>query len=85
MDNAKVEIYDKIKAAVQGPQNMTSLSGGFPHNQESLDLLGRHIAQNKTPGKRYYIVTQRDKIPLYRWHVGEGFKHSEGWWVEMAR
>lgn len=71
-----------VYLAVQGPKNITTLGAMQPLSQESLDGLAR-FAASKKPGRRYYVVTATSpKQILYRWHVGEGMSHEEGWWVD---
>ena len=71
-----------VHAAVMGPKNMTTLGVAQPLTEEGLDSLARHVASKK-PGRRYYVVTATTpKHILFKWHVGEGMDHKDGWWVE---
>jgi carotenoid cleavage dioxygenase-like enzyme len=47
------------------------------------------VVARKRSGRFYYVVEcspngmQRKRgEPLYVWHVGDGFEHSDGWWTE---
>lgn len=80
---------DMIAVAVVGPRNMTRVTQALPHSRESLERFAEAVA-GKEPGREYYVVSvdeatwgQRRKERLYRWHVGEGFRHDEGWWVDV--
>lgn len=71
-----------VHLAVQGPKNITTIGIALPEGDEALDRFAGMVADRK-PGKRYYIVTATTpKQILYRWHVGEGMEHKDGWWVE---
>ena len=55
---------------------------------EALQMFRRLVAKKKAG--IYYVIEYRgerlprplrDQDPLYTWWVGEGFRHSEGWWI----
>jgi len=71
-----------VHLAVQGPKNMTTIGVALPEGDEALDRFAGMVADRK-PGKRYYVVTATTpKQILYRWHIGEGMEHKDGWWIE---
>ena len=73
---------EMVHLAVQGPRNITTIGGAGELSNETLEAFAGMVRERR-PGKRYYIVT--DTMPkqiLYRWHVGEGFSHEEGWWIQ---
>jgi len=79
---------DLIAVAVAGPQRLTRITVALPRSAETLERFARAVAR-KQPGRIYYVVAvdeatwgSRRKDVLYTWHVGEGFAHEEGWWVE---
>lgn len=77
-----------IAAFHVGVQNETRVTGVYSLSQEALDALARSVAR-KCPG-HYYVAEVSGKMqrrnarlgPLYTWHVGDGFEHADGWWVE---
>lgn len=78
----------QIAVVVAGSRNLTRITGLRLFYTGALEDLAKVVAR-KEPGKTYYIQEfsatgmQRKKgDPLYVWHVGDGFEHSEGWWVE---
>jgi hypothetical protein len=73
---------EMVHLAVQGPRNITTIGVAGELSDETLEAFAGMV-RDRRPGKRYYIVT--DTMPkqiLYRWHVGEGFSHEEGWWIQ---
>lgn len=58
---------------------MTCPGTRYELTEKGLDAAARRVA-HKNPHRRYYIVDDR-RNKLYRWHVGQGFSHAEGWWV----
>ncbi len=79
-----------IAVAVAGDKNLTRITGIRPLCSQTLDSFARSVAQ-KEAGRLYYVVEhsergrQRKKgDPLYVWHVGDGFEHADGWWVEAS-
>ena len=79
-----------IAVAVAGNKNLTRITGIRPLCGQTLDSFAGSVAQ-KEAGRLYYVVecgergSQRKKgDPLYVWHVGDGFQHADGWWVEAS-
>lgn len=77
-----------VAVVVAGDKNLTRITGLRPLNDETLASFGKAVAR-RAPGHLYYIIEfsergiQRKKgVPLYVWHVGEGFDHTDGWWTE---
>jgi hypothetical protein len=77
-----------IAVVVSGPKNLTRISGAVPHSQKALDTFAALVAA-KEPGRHYYVAAvdeqtwgTRRKELMYSWHVGEGFTHDQGWWVD---
>lgn len=80
-----------VAVAVAGPKNLTRISRmALPLTEKVLEQFARLVAR-KEPDRIYYIVAvdeatwgTRKKEVLYQWHVGEGFEHKDGWWVEAG-
>lgn len=78
---------DLIALFTVGGERVTRLTRGFPNTEESLRSFGRIVA-TKNPRKAYYLFQVRESdwrrrpTPLFKWHVGEGFSHHQGWWVD---
>ena len=77
-----------VAVAVAGEHNLTKITNLRPLNDETLASFARAVA-GRAPDRTYYVFEcsergmQRKKgDPLYVWHVGDGFRHAEGWWVE---
>lgn len=72
---------------VLGSRNLTRISVAYPMSTNLMSAFAKVVA-GKAPGRSYYIAEvdhatwgSRQKEIVYTWHVGEGFKHSDGWWV----
>lgn len=79
-----------VAIAVAGDRNLTRITGLRQLSDATLDSFARAVA-GKEPGRLYYVVEcsergrQRKKgDPLYVWHVGDGFRHANGWWTEVG-
>ena len=77
-----------VAVSVVGPRNVTRIGPIRPLCELTLDLFAK-LVKKKRPGLTYYIheyseggMQRRKHDPLYVWHVGEGFSHGDGWWVE---
>lgn len=77
-----------VAVVVQGEQNDTRITYPQELNQAALDGLARLVAK-KDPTRIYYVVAMTKRRRgfakgdvLYVWHVGEGFEHHEGWWID---
>jgi hypothetical protein len=77
-----------VAVAVAGNKNLTKITGVRPLSDETLTSFAKSVARRE-PGRIYYVVEcsergyQRKKgDPIYTWHVGDGFDHTEGWWTE---
>lgn len=78
-----------IAAFVVGKENVTRITRAYPLSDENLAHL-RAIVATKAAGRTYYVMLVEDRLwkkrpgkdPLFYWHVGEGFTHEEGWWVD---
>ena len=51
----------------------------------------QRAVRGKNPERDYYVIEIREGLRrpikgerLYKWHVGEGFDHKEGWWVGIS-
>ncbi len=47
--------------------------------------------RSKTASRDYYVIEVREGLRkpikgerLYKWHVGEGLAHKDGWWVSAG-
>ncbi len=79
-----------VAVVVVGDTNMTRVTVPEALSQRALDSFARQVA-GKEAGRTYYVVPISDtrrgwkqtpgRDPLYVWHVGDGFEHAEGWWV----
>lgn len=68
-------------------------SAGCELNEGTLAAFAE-VVRGKAPDGTYSVVElkpsatgrQRPRIGFtcYKWHVGEGFEHKEGWWVDVA-
>lgn len=82
-----------VAVVVVGKRNVTRITMARPLTKESLDSFARIIAK-KAPDRTYLVVPISDtkhglrqtpnREPYYRWHVGEGFEHHEGWWIDVG-
>ena len=78
---------DPIALFTVGAERFTRLTSGRPNTEATLESMARIVA-GKNPNKSYYVFEVRDsdwnrrRVPLYVWHVGEGFAHEDGWWVD---
>lgn len=78
----------EVAVVVAGDKNLTRITGLRPLNDATLASFAKVVAR-RDPGRLYYILEfssrgmQRKKgDPLYVWHVGDGFEHTDGWWTE---
>jgi hypothetical protein len=79
----------QIAIVVAGQKNLTKITGNRDLTENTLESF-RKVVIRKDPSRSYYIFecfpsgAQKKKkgAALYAWHVGEGFEHSEGWWVD---
>jgi hypothetical protein len=78
-----------VAVAVQGDRNFTRITSPAELNDATLDKLAQVVAR-KAPGRVYQLVRILNRKQwekgdtLFTWHVGEGFEHSEGWWVRAG-
>jgi len=77
-----------VAVAVVGEKNTTKITGLRPLCDETLAAFAKSVAR-RPAGRTYYIFECSERgaqnkkgAPLYVWHVGDGFEHTEGWWAE---
>jgi hypothetical protein len=78
-----------VAVVVSGDRNDTRITYPTELTQSGLDWLAQVVAE-KDPSRIYNVVaiTKRRRgfakgDVLYQWHVGEGFEHHEGWWIDV--
>lgn len=86
---SRTKTQPHFAVAVMGRRNFTRITPAYPMNDALLDSFAARVAKS-SPKATYYIVEvdlithgRRWKYPVYRWHVGEGFEHKEGWWITV--
>lgn len=79
----------QVVVTVQGARNTSRLTFPALLNDANLTKLAQEVAR-KAPGRVYEVVEVRATArtfvklrTLYRWHVGDGFAHKDGWWVTV--
>lgn len=77
-----------IAVAVAGARNVTKITSVRPLCKETLDSFADSV-RKRPAGKLYYVFECSERgaqnkkgDPLFVWHVGDGFAHRDGWWVE---
>lgn len=80
----------RVAAFVSGPSgNVTRVTPAADDTAAGWEWLASLVRQ-KEPGRDYHICEVRDGARGLRrvgeaigyWHVGDGFSHEEGWFVE---
>lgn len=75
--------------ASSGGPNTVRVTNAVPWDDAGFEALARAVA-SKSPSATYAVYEVRDGARGLKrvgdvvavWYFGEGFKHSEGWWVE---
>jgi hypothetical protein len=76
-----------VALTVRGDRNETRLTFPTVLDDGALERLAE-IVRRKDPARVYYLVEMRGPRhiqkgdTLYVWHVGDGFAHEDGWWVD---
>lgn len=77
-----------VAVVVRGEQNDTRITYPQELTQAALNGLACFVA-GKDPTRTYYVMSITKQgyrfvkhNVLYVWHVGDGFEHHEGWWID---
>lgn len=80
----------RVAVFVLGKVNTTRVTVPDHLSDRILDFFASSVAR-MDPARTYYIYRVAERTdkrlqgldPLYVWYVGDGFDHSDGWWVKF--